>query len=291
MFLNFNIPIPLEQSSFQNISFLLKRDDLISRDFSGNKARKLDYYLHNTPYNIDTIVSYGSIQSNAMYSLAKFAALKGLCFRYYANHIPSFLREHPQGNLLYALNEGMELQEGYDNLVVKENELFIKEGIATKEAYSGIKKLAIEILEELEKREYQIFLPSGTGTTSLYLSKAFYELDALHMKVYTTACVGSSDYLREQWQELESDASFFPTIIETKKHYHFGKLYREFYQIWLELHKETGVEFELLYDPKAWIAILENRDIFSNLLYIHQGGVLGNQSMLSRYQRKYGEKI
>jgi len=291
MFLNFNTPTPLEQFSFQNIPFLLKRDDLISCDFSGNKARKLDYYLHNIPDNIDTIVSYGSIQSNAMYSLAKFASLMGLHFRYYANHIPSYLQENPQGNLLYALNEGMELIEGYRNIVTKKNELLIKEGIATKEAYFGIEKLARELLEQVGEGEYQIFLPSGTGTTALFLSKALQKLGALHFKVYTVACVGSSDYLKDQWQELESDASFFPTIIETKKHYHFGKLYREFYQIWLELHKETGVEFELLYDPKAWIAILENRDLFSNLLYIHQGGVLGNLSMLPRYLRKYGEKI
>ena len=287
MFLNFNTPTPLERYSFQNISFLLKRDDLISFDFSGNKARKIDYFTKNISQNIDTIVSYGSIQSNAMYSLAKFASLMGLHFRYYANHIPSFLQENPQGNLLYALNEGMELKEGYRSIAIKENELLIKEGIATKEAYFGIEKLACELVEQVGEGEYQIFLPSGTGTTALFLSKALQNLGASQLRVYTTACVGSSDYLREQWQELESDASYYPTIIETKKRYHFGKLYREFYQIWLELQNETGVEFELLYDPKAWLAILENREIFKNLLYIHQGGKLGNISMLPRYRREY----
>ncbi len=291
MFLNFNRPTPLEEYTFENISFLLKRDDLISQLFSGNKARKIDYYWHNFPSHINTIVSYGSIQSNAMLSLARFAALKRLNFRYYANHIPSFLRENPHGNLLLALKEGMELKEGYSNLIINENELLIKEGIATQEAYFGVEKLAQELIEQVGKGEYQVFLPSGTGTTALFLSKALQKLGVTHFKVYTTACVGSSEYLREQWQELESNESYYPIIVETKKRYHFGRLYREFYQIWLELHKATGVEFELLYDPKGWLAILENREIFTNLLYIHQGGELGNISMLARYKRKYGENI
>ncbi len=292
--LNFNTPTPIEQYTFRDINFLLKRDDLISRDFSGNKARKIDYYRENLPYNIDTIVSYGSIQSNAMYSLAKFCQLQGLHFRYHANHIPSYLKYEPQGNFKYALNLGMELVEGYSTLEVSENELLISEGVATKEAYFGIKKLAIELIKELDKSEYQIFLPSGTGTTALFLSKALQELGNESFTVYTTACVGGSAYLTEQFQKLEGDDSLYPIILETKKKYHYGKLYREFYQIWLELQNEIGVEFELLYDPKAWITIFEHRHIFNKLLYIHQGGALGNVSMLPRYLRvirKYGDKV
>jgi len=289
--ITFNTPTPIEKLNFKNIPFLLKRDDKISTDFSGNKARKILWYLDNLPTNIDTIISYGSVQSNAMYSLAKFANLKGLKFRYYANHIPEYLQENPQGNFLNALNLGMELIEGYENIEIKESEYFIKEGIATKEAYYGIKELAIELKEQLEDKEYQIFLPSGTGTTALFLSKALQELEANSIKVFTTPCVGSSDYLLEQFSKLEPNTNFYPKVIDTKKRYHFGKLYREFYQIWLELHKETGVEFELLYDTKAWITILENKKLFTNLVYIHQGGVLGNSSMLARYKRKYGESV
>ena len=289
MSLNFNTPTPLQQYSFKNINFLLKRDDLISIDFSGNKARKIDWYIDNLPSNKDTIVSYGSIQSNAMYSLSKFANIMGLSFKYYANHIPSLLKENPVGNYKEALNLGAEIVEGYENLEIKDNEFFIKEGIATKEAYFGIKKLAIELTKQLDKKEYQIFLPSGTGTTALFLSKALKDLKAYNLKVYTTAVVGTTDYLLEQFRELEEDISYYPTILDTKKRYHFGKLYREFYLLWLELQKEIDVEFDLLYDPKGWLAILENIEHFSNLVYIHQGGVLGNKTMLDRYKRKYGD--
>jgi len=289
--ITFNTPTPIEKLNFKNIPFLLKRDDKISADFSGNKARKILWYLDNLPNTVETIVSYGSVQSNAMYSLAKFANLKGLKFKYYANHIPEYLQENPQGNFLNALSFGMELIEGYENIEVKDSDYFIKEGIATKEAYYGIKELAIELKEQLGNSEYQIFLPSGTGTTALFLSKALKEQKANNLKVFTTPCVGNSDYLLEQFRKLESNKKFYPRVIDTKKRYHFGKLYREFYQIWLELHKETGVEFELLYDPKGWITILEHKELFTNLVYIHQGGVLGNSSMQERYKRKYGESV
>jgi len=291
MSLNFNTPTPIEKYIFKNTSFLLKRDDLISIDFSGNKARKLYWYLDNIPKNIDTLVSYGSIQSNAMYSLAKFANLKGFKFRYYANHIPKFLKENPRGNLLNALKLGMELKEGYEGIEFIENELFIKEGVATKEAYYGVKKLAVELVEQLDSKEYQIFLPSGTGTTALFLSKALIELKAKHLRVYTTACVGSSEYLIEQFRELEANSKYYPKILDTKKRYHFGKLYKEFYQIWLELQKELEIEFDMLYDPKGWLTILENRVVFNNLVYIHQGGAMGNVTMLERYRFKYGDNI
>ena len=291
MSIEFALPTPLESYSFKGIDFFLKRDDLIHKDFSGNKARKIYYYLEHLPKDITTIVSYGSLQSNAMYSLARFARLYNLKFIYYAHHFNQKLLANPSGNLAMALENEMILKEGYEHIQVDNNTLFIKEGIAQKEAYYGIELLAKELIQQLAKNQnYQIFLPSGTGTTALFLSKALQKLQASHIEVFTTACVGgSSSYLLEQFQELEANPKYYPTIIETKKKYHFAKLYKEFYQIWLELQKETQVEFDLLYDPKAWIAILENKELFSNLVYIHQGGLLGNISMHQRYRSKYNE--
>ncbi len=285
----FNTPTPLEQYTFRDKTFLLKRDDLISQDFSGNKARKIDWYIDNLPKSLTTIVSYGSVQSNAMYSIAKFCNLLGLNFRYYANHIPNFLKESPIGNYKMALDLGADIIEGYGSLEVGENELYIKEGIATKEAYSGIEKLALEIIEQLDSKEYQLFLPSGTGTTALFLAKALKVHGADNIKLFTTPVVGSKEYLLEQFRELEADENYYPTIIDTKKRYHFGKLYREFYLLWLELQNEIGLEFDMLYDPKGWMALFEHIDKFDNLVYIHQGGILGNATMLERYKRKYDE--
>ena len=282
-------PTPLKQYSFRGIDFLLKRDDLISQELSGNKARKIKYFLNNLPPNITTIISYGSIQSNAMYSLSYFAKEMNLKFIYYANHIPSLLKKNPDGNLKLALDNGMILKEGYENIKILKNSLFIKEGIAQKEAYYGIEELAKELIKDIDKdKPYQLFLPSGTGTTALFLSKALKNLNS-NIEIFTTPCVGSSEYLIKQFSELESNSIYYPTILDTKKKYHFGKLYKEFYQIWLELQKELNIEFELLYDPKAWLIILQNQEIFNNLIYLHQGGLIGNTTMLKRYKKKYGE--
>jgi 1-aminocyclopropane-1-carboxylate deaminase/D-cysteine desulfhydrase-like pyridoxal-dependent ACC family enzyme len=60
--------------------------------------------------------------------------------------------------------------------------------------------------------------------------------------------------------------------------------------MWLELKDTLNIEFDLLYDPYGWIVMMEHIQTLnlSPLLYIHQGGILGNDSMLPRYERKYG---
>jgi 1-aminocyclopropane-1-carboxylate deaminase/D-cysteine desulfhydrase-like pyridoxal-dependent ACC family enzyme len=84
---------PIELVQFKNHPFYIKRDDLLDNQFSGNKARKLAYYLENDFDGIDTLVSYGSAQSNAMYSMSVLAQLKGWKFIYYVDHIASFFKK------------------------------------------------------------------------------------------------------------------------------------------------------------------------------------------------------
>jgi 1-aminocyclopropane-1-carboxylate deaminase/D-cysteine desulfhydrase-like pyridoxal-dependent ACC family enzyme len=99
-------------------------------------------------------------------------------------------------------------------------------------------------------------------------------------------------YLKEQFFALEQDETSHPTILTLEKKHHFGKLYRENYKIWLELQQQTGVEFDLLYDPLGWRVLLAHQEVFSHpILYIHQGGLSGNESMLPRYERKYKDIV
>jgi len=283
---------PIEKITFFNQSFLVKRDDLLHKDFCGNKARKFYYYFINDFPNIKTIISYGSNQSNAMYSLSSLCKLKGWDFIYYVDHIPSYLKDNPQGNYKYALDNGMQikiLEEDEDISTIKynnEDTLFINEGGANKEAQLGIEKLASEIIQYKQENNIQnlkIFLPSGTGTTALFLQK--YVQD----EVLTSACVGDSLYLKKQFLNLEKDESLHPTIIPTNKKYHFGKLYKENYILWEELQKQTNIEFDLLYDPIGWKTLfeLEKEDNYT-YLYIHQGGIIGNETMIPRYLHKWG---
>lgn len=271
---------PLHKITFRNTNFLLKRDDLLDSRFSGNKARKLHYFLNYDFNNFRKIISHGSPQSNAMYSLSELSKIKGVGFEYYVDHIADYLKQNPHGNYKYALQNGMKILEEAFPITLKDEELFIPEGGHFVEAEYGIKILA----QELKLYDADIFLPSGTGTTALYLQKH------LKQKVYTCACVGGANYLKKQFLELEGDERRHPTILTLDKKYHFAKLYREFFEIWIELKKETDIEFDLLYDPLGWMTLLKYQSQFKKeILYIHQGGLIGNESMYPRYKRRFNE--
>lgn len=281
----------VEEIKFNNKKFFVKRDDLLDKDFSGNKARKFYYFLKNDFQNITKIISHGSSQSNAMYSLSVLCKIRNWDFDYYVDHIAEYLKANPIGNYKEAIENGMNIiEKKLDDEVSKDldksvhdNTLFIPEGGALEEASFGIKILANEIItwaEENNTTDLKVFLPSGTGTTALYLQKY------LPFEVITCACVGDEEYLKKQFLELEKDNH--PKILALDKKYHFGKLYKEFYEIHNELKKQTNIEFDLLYDSKGWLCVSKHLVACkSDILYIHQGGILGNISMLQRYQNKY----
>lgn len=277
----------IDEVEVNNQKYFVKRDDLLNSDFSGNKARKFHYFLNEDLTEYKKIISHGSIQSNAMYSLSVLAKLKNLEFEYYVKNIPSYLLENPSGNYKEALNNGMKLivDELKDNF--EKDELFIIEGGAVKEAKYGLEILANEIktwAKENKIDKLKIFLPSGTGTTALYLQQY------LPFEVLTCSCVGDDDYLKKQFDMLE--IKNHPTILKKTKKYHFGKLYREFYLKHLELFEQTNIEFDLLYDSLGWIVFEDYVNNFEHkkeytFLYIHQGGLLGNKTMLERYRYKF----
>jgi len=289
--MNLNLPSPLQSITFDKQHFYLKRDDLIASDFSGNKARKLYYFLQNDFPDIHKLISYGSAQSNAMYSLSVLAKMKGWKFEYFVDHISDYLKENPHGNYKGAVDNGMKIieQVGVGSCSYPKEVLFIEEGGRQREAEFGVKLLAEEIVQWQKEngiKELNIFLPSGTGTTALFLQKHLPE-----NVVFTTPCVGDSQYLKKQFLELNEEINHHPRILTLEKKHHFGKLYKENYKIWLKLQQQTGVEFDLLYDPLGWRVLLEHPEVFSKpTLYIHQGGVLGNESMLPRYERKYNKE-
>ncbi len=289
------LPTPVEQICFKGVTLYLKRDDLIHADFSGNKARKFHYYLENAFPSIEKLVSYGSSQSNAMYSMSVLAKMRGWEFEFTVDHLSAYLRENPHGNYAGSIKNGMQTHVGRGAPTpTHKNTLFIEEGGRQQEAEYGIKLLAQEITawqEEHKVKALNIFLPSGTGTTALFLQKSLHGEGVVgveHPTVYTCPCVGDSAYLKKQFFDLEKNVAYHPSILTLEKKHHFGKLYKENYKIWLELRKQTGVEFDLLYDPLGWRVMLATPEIFDKpVMYIHQGGLLGNESMLPRYERKY----
>ncbi|EHA1125439.1 1-aminocyclopropane-1-carboxylate deaminase/D-cysteine desulfhydrase [Vibrio navarrensis] len=294
---------PITQHRFADRTFFLKRDDLLHSHFSGNKARKFSALLTQELPQVRTLIGYGSAQANSLYSLAALARIKGWQLEFYVDHLPNWLKQRPMGNYRGALELGADiievgtLAEGmhpseYIEKVRQPNETcyLVPEGGRFTLAEQGIKELAREILDWTRFASQQSFvlaLPSGTGTTALYLHKY---LKPHGIEVLTCACVGGERYLIEQFAQLgEQD---YPTILTAPRKHHFGKLYHEDYRTWQALLDETDIEFDLLYDPLMWQCLspwLDNHR-GKTLIYLHQGGLLGNETMLPRYQRKWGDK-
>lgn len=303
---------PVEPMIFDGAKIFVKRDDLLHSQFSGNKARKFAYFLDHQFPNINNIIGYGSAQANSLYSMAALAKLRGWQLDFYVDHIAAFLKQKPTGNLRAALEldanvidlnkvenrHGLSSHEFIEQQVlpVAKNTIFIPEGGRCHYAEYGINQLAQEIAiwkDEHHIGPIKVFLPSGTGTTGLYLNKYFIQHN-LDISIFTCAVVGGSDYLRQQLAMLESNSQFYPTIIDLPKKYCFGKLYLECYQMWLELNS-SKIPFELIYDPLGFLALRQYLSSSNNqsatIMYLHQGGLLGNDSMLPRYQRKYSNRL
>ena len=277
---------PIHEVVFNKQKYFIKRDDLLNSDFSGNKARKFYYYLINDFPDIKKVVSHGSSQSNAMYSLSVLCKLKNWQFDYYVDHTASFLKENPIGNYKYAIKNGMNIIESEVPDFFDKETLFINEGGALVQASHGIEVLANEIklwVNQNNIKDIKVFLPSGTGTTALFLQKY------LPFEVLTCPCVGDEEYLKKQFEVLEKKNH--PLILKIDKKYHFGKLYKEFYEIHNNLLTQTNIEFDLLYDSLGWICfenfVKQLKEANTTFLYIHQGGIIGNESMYDRYKHKY----
>ncbi len=277
------LPSPITKINLDGRDFLVKRDDLIDPYLAGNKYRKLYTLLQTPSKNLNTIISYGGTQSNAMLAIGAMCKEKGWEFIYYTKPLSQKQREENIGNFSISLSLGMkhieiehELYRDYIaslSLNLDEKTFIIDQGGAVKEARIGLEVLAREIKKQNPDVK-SLATPSGTGTTALFLALALPEY-----RVYTTPSVGDTKYLKEQMSAL---AKIPPNLIilQPKRKYHFAKPYLEFIEIYKKLLSE-GIEFDLLYAPSLWQCLLEQTD--EKILYIHSGGVSGNKSMLKRY--------
>lgn len=270
-------------------SFLVKRDELVHPYLQGNKYRKLHTLLQAPKETFSTIISYGGTQSNAMLAIASMCQEKGWRFLYYTKPLSTSQKSETSGNYYLARKLGMEhieielelykpfissLRPNFDPKT-----FIIDQGGAIDEAKSGIEVLAQEIIKANPDIQ-AVATPSGTGTTALFLA-----LLLPNIKVYTIPCVGDADYLKKEMSALCTIPKNL-IILQPKKKFHFAKLYDEFLAIYNKT-LQAGIEFDLLYSPSLWIALLEQTD--DKILYIHSGGTTGNATMLERYRRKLSQ--
>lgn len=283
----------IEKITLDGFSFFLKRDDMLGL-INGNKARKLYYYMKNKAcFKPQTrFISYGSAQSNALLALSYFTLQNDFKLLFVTPKLSSFLKQNPHGNFKTALDNQALIIENESQLSLRQkalslcqkDDIFIPEGVACKEACFGFEKLAQEIKEQGKELQcdFDIFLSSGTGTSAAFLAQY------LACKVFTCACVGDERYLKEQILELEPKFDFSNLhILHTDTKFHFAKPHKELLDIYHKALKQCGVEFDLIYDSVGLLCVLKHKTLFNKpLLFIHQGGISANESMLRRYAYK-----
>ena len=274
---------------------------------NGNKFRKLFFLNDEGNRGIYQVESHGSIQSNAMFSIASICFKNGWKFKYHIDRsMDCVIGANKIGNLHHTyslIDKGLDMEfitspdysnvkelfkrRALSNNYLKDGILYLREGVAQPQAEKGYIQLAQDLMHHQELQHYErvnVFLPSGTGTSALYLTK---NLDK-RFKVFTTNCVGDESFLVAQFKELEQNVLFYPTILQTTRKYHYGKLYREMYEIINRVESECGIKFEYLYDAKGLLSIVENVHLFEDnapLIYVHSGGEIGSKSMAERYKQ------
>lgn len=224
--------------------------------------------------------------------------MKGWEFHYYARKLSTHLKGAIEGNLKLALSNGMHLHEvTYEDFDTKiealktiddAKVLVISQGGADEIAKEGVIQLANEINTWKESegiKKLCVVLPSGTGTTALYLQEGLNK----DIELYTSVLIGDEAYQNEQWKRLSS--STYPKILPSDKKRKFAKPYAEYIEIHKELEEETGIVFDLIYAPLTWMQTMKTLASFDGeILYIHTGGVSGNKTMLERYKYKTNNK-
>lgn len=289
---------PVDSFLYKNRQIYVKRDDLISVSdsngdsmigLSGNKVRKLQYFLETNLPNITKVISYGGTQSNMMLALSALAQLKGWSFDYYCHKISQMANNSINSNLALARANGMQTIEVVGEQATDANifnhssdTLIIAQGGAEETSRLGMQQLADELRQFAKNNNWQemgVFVPSGTGTTALYLQEFLSEFT-----VYTTNCVGSADYLRMQWQKLKPLGKL-PIIFPNTK-FRFATPNPQLWQMYERIHQHSNIEFDLVYDPVGWHVLDANLDMIAMpLVYLHCGGTSGNGSMQARYQK------
>ncbi|GMH69335.1 hypothetical protein TL16_g05133 [Triparma laevis f. inornata] len=191
----------------------IKRDDLLrlrGPGISGNKARKMLSLITSSLQSnsnpnpnssspdttptppINSLVSHGGHQSNAMLSLSACSNYLSIPFTYYCKKLPRWLKNNPSGNYLRSKSLGMQViqlsNEEYNNKfsITPTNippfdpptskALWVPQGGASNLAVQGCERLAGEIYDFYvshfrEGSGVGVVIPCGTGCTALLVHR------------------------------------------------------------------------------------------------------------------------
>lgn len=147
-------------------------------------------------------------------------------------------------------------------------------------------------LARREKGPLHVVVPSGTGTTALFLARHA----PSGVRVLAVPCVGDESNLRSQMSRLalasggagmEDGCASSLEVLLPPEAVPFGTPTPRLLKVWREA-AASGVVLDLVYGPIAWDAMLNSEAVAqgADVLYVNCGGHEGLYSQLCRYRRK-----
>ncbi len=271
----------------KEIELIIKRDDLIHSDISGNKWRKLALnFKEAIDLGYNQVLTFGGVYSNHIAACAKAGEVFGLKTvgvirgdEGVSN--PSIDKARSNGMIIdfvsrseYQQKQNQEFQK---LLLSKHGKSYIiPEGGANENGVKGCES----ILEEINFEFDIVSLSAGTGTTASGILRQLSKQDCL-----VFSALKNGGFLKEEILKWQNGNNKSLHVIEQ---YHFGgyaKLKPELLSFMKRFHEEYGIALDQVYTAKAMYGLFEmiSADQFkkgSRILFIHTGGLQGNSSIM-----------
>lgn len=304
------IPSPPQEISHPickqyGVRLLVKRDDLIHPEISGNKWRKLKYNIEACKANKrSSILTFGGAFSNHILATAAAGQLHGiptigLIRGEHANtENPTLKSAREKGMQIYLFDHetwSLRTTDGFSAWLHEQygNVHIVPEGGAN---YYGVAGTA-EIMSEVQEQVDVIVVPFGTGTTTAGIAASLKS----HQTVFAVQVLKAEPMLADLRKLLyyylgDSDTTDeLLQSVEISNQWHCGgyaKRSEELETFIQEFFKQTGILTDPIYTGKMFYGLFtEIRQgkwaAGTTIMAIHTGGLQG----IAGYEQRYRVKI
>jgi len=300
-----NEPLNWLLASDKGVEVVIKREDLLHPEISGNKFRKLKYNLIKAKADgFSTLLTYGGAYSNHIAATAAAGHLFGF------KTIGVIRGDELKNNLEETLAQNPTLQLAHKYGMVfkfvsrtafrlKDTQRFLKKlhrefGDFYNVPEGGTNQLAIKGCEEILKKEDTVFdfvcVAVGTGgTISGLINKS-----KSHQEILGFPAL-KGDFLIRDIKKLIKPKNNWRLVTD----YHFGgyaKVSKELVIFINDFKAETAVALDAVYTGKMLfgLADLIQKDYFKKgikILVIHTGGLQGNKGMNTLLRKKFNLEL
>ena len=281
------------------VEVYVKRDDLIDRNISGNKFRKLKYALiryHENSYS--GIISFGGPWSNHLHALASVAQKYNIptiaIIRGQKPDTPSSTLDDIQQSGVsihyVSRNEYREFRQLSEQDKLEQHSIFkqwpnymvIPEGGCSKDALRGVADIITEVTNEYHDKFDAVYLACGTGATLAGLSVGL--ADKPDTQLIGIAALRAGQSLQQNVQRLlkvHGQLASDNWLIDDNFHFGgFAKIKAELIDFMNLLYQRSGLITEPVYTGKCLYALYQHIQqgrypAKSKIMMLHTGGLQG----------------